>query len=70
MPAGPTHINEYALRCAWRVGRRVGRTIYAEPYHAPRDDDPLIGVMDTPALARAAVDAHNEAIGERRNEAS
>ena len=49
----------------WRVGRKVGRTIYAQMADAPRDDDPLIGVMDTPALARAAVDAHNSAMSEK-----
>lgn len=42
----------------WRVGRKVGRTIYATP---PGDEDGvLIGMMDTPDLAREAVDAHNE----------
>jgi hypothetical protein len=43
----------------WRVGRKVGRTIYACKYE-PGD---LIGVMDTPELATAAVNAHNAAIG-------
>lgn len=33
----------------WRVGRKVGRTIYR--------GDTLIGVMDTPELAREAVEA-------------
>jgi hypothetical protein len=36
----------------WRVGRKVGRTIY-------NDDDILIGVMDTPELAQLVVDALN-----------
>jgi len=44
----------------WRTGRRVGRTIYAQPGAEPSDHDPLIGVMDTPQLASAAVRAHNE----------
>jgi hypothetical protein len=43
----------------WRTGRKVGRTIYAQPGPEPSDDDPLIGVMDTPGLAKAAVRAHN-----------
>lgn len=34
----------------WRVGRRVGRTIYDA-------DDRLIGVMDTPQLAMLAAAA-------------
>lgn len=43
----------------WRVGQKVGRTIYAQFGPKPSDEDRLIGVMDTPKLARAAVDAHN-----------
>lgn len=44
----------------WRTGRKVGRTIYAQLQEVPSDADPLIGVMDTPELAHAAVHAHNE----------
>lgn len=36
----------------WRTGRKVGRTIYDAT-------DELIGVMDTPALAKIVVDAVN-----------
>lgn len=36
----------------WRVGRKVGRTLYDA-------EDRLIGVMDTPELAQAVVDARN-----------
>lgn len=36
----------------WRVGRSVGRTLYDA-------DDQLIGLMDTPELARAVVEAVN-----------
>jgi hypothetical protein len=43
----------------WRVGRKVGRTIYAIVGEEASDDDTLIGVMDTPELAREAVEAHN-----------
>lgn len=46
----------------WRVGRRVGRTIYAlvsDDASQPSDTDLLVGVMDTPALATEAVRAHN-----------
>ena len=35
----------------WRVGRKVGRTLY--------DGDTLIGVMDTPELAERVVEAVN-----------
>lgn len=46
----------------WRVGSKVGRTIYAlvnDDERLPSDHDVLIGVMDTPALAAEAVRAHN-----------
>jgi hypothetical protein len=36
----------------WRVGRKVGRTIYDA-------NDVLIGTMDTPELARIVVEAVN-----------
>lgn len=49
----------------WRTGRKVGRTIYAMPHDEARDDDPLIGVMDTPALAQEAIVSHNVQLGER-----
>jgi hypothetical protein len=42
----------------WRVGRQVGRTIYAI-VDAESDHDLLIGLMDTKVLAEAAVRAHN-----------
>jgi hypothetical protein len=41
----------------WRVGRKVGRTIYRQVGLEPSDDDVLIGVMDTPELAAKAVAA-------------
>lgn len=41
----------------WRTGRKVGRTIYLQTGPEPSDSDPLIGVMDTPELARKAVAA-------------
>lgn len=47
------------VRRRWRVGRRVGRTVYAQVGPEPSDDDPLLGVMDTPALAEACVRDHN-----------
>lgn len=43
----------------WRVGRKVGRTIYAQLGTEPTDDDPLIGIFDTIELAAAAVEVHN-----------
>jgi hypothetical protein len=51
------------VKMPWRVGRKVGRTIYAVIGDEPSDHDPLIGVMDTKALAEAAVRAHNAELG-------
>lgn len=48
----------------WRTGRKVGRTIYQQLGPEPSDDDPLIGVMDTPDLAALAVEAVNSRTGE------
>lgn len=44
----------------WRVGRKVGRTIYAYE-GVPTDHDTLIGVMDTRELAESVVRDHNAA---------
>jgi hypothetical protein len=49
----------------WRVGRTVGRTIYAQLGDVPSDLDPLIGVMDTIRLAIVACEAHNAALNAR-----
>jgi hypothetical protein len=53
------------LDCRWRVGRKVGRTIYAVIGDEPSDDDELIGVMDSPELAAEAVHGHNCAVSLR-----
>lgn len=47
----------------WRVGRSVGRTVYAVTGPAASKADVLIGVMDTPFLAEEAVDCHNRRLG-------
>jgi hypothetical protein len=49
----------------WRTGRKVGRTIYAQAWPDARDTDVLIGMMDSPALARQAVEDHNAMAGHR-----
>jgi hypothetical protein len=43
----------------YRVGRKVGRTIYRMVGDQPSDTDELIGVMDSPALAAFAVRGMN-----------
>lgn len=53
-------------RLPWRAGRKTGRVLYAQLGAEPSDEDPLIGIMDTPALADAAVTAHNGSIARDR----
>jgi hypothetical protein len=61
-PTGLTRVNE---RVPWRTGRSVGRTIYAcPPGSSYRNGEALIGIMDTPELADAAVTAHNAWLAE------
>lgn len=61
MPPGRLWEAAYAPSMVrWRVGRKIGRTIYLQLGDEPTDGDPLIGLMDTPALAMIAVTAVNE----------
>ena len=39
----------------WRVGRKLGRTLYAQQGPEPGDDDPFLGLMETPELAAEVV---------------
>lgn len=55
-------VQVFPLELPWRTGRKVGRTIYAQLGKSPSDDDPLIGLMDTPALAASAVETHNASL--------
>jgi hypothetical protein len=50
------------LKKKWRVGRKVGRTVYAQIGRSPNNSDPLIGVFDSAELAEEAVKAHNNNI--------
>lgn len=43
----------------WRVGRKLGRTLYQQLGAEPSDLDPFVGLMDSPALAKQVVDAVN-----------
>lgn len=43
----------------WRVGRKLGRTIYEAVGSEPSDADVLIGMMDTVELAESVVRAFN-----------
>jgi len=50
------------VKRVWRVGRKVGRTVYAQIGDEPNDNDFLIGVFDTRELATEAVLTHNASI--------
>jgi hypothetical protein len=44
-----------------RVGRKVSRTLYLQLDHRwAKDNDPLVGVVDSPLLAELIVDAVNK----------
>lgn len=59
---GETGAELFVLRHRWRVGRKVGRTVYCQLHNAPSDADPLIGVMDTALFAAHIVTLHNAAL--------
>lgn len=56
---GDQHRTMWRAR-TWRVGRKVGRTLYLQAGSEPSDKDMLIGVLDTVDLAARAVYAVNE----------
>ena len=43
----------------WRLGRKLGRTIYAMVALEPSDDDVFLGIMDTAETAGRVVNDHN-----------
>ena len=53
------------LSMKWRVGRKLGRTIYAIAGDEPDDCDTLLGMMDTREVAEHVVYEHNRALSER-----
>lgn len=56
-----------AMDREWRVGHKLGRTIYARRTPATDSDvDGFIGVMDTRKLAEEAVEAHNRSLWDRQ----
>lgn len=45
----------------WRVGRKVGRTIYLQKEDdQPSDEDNIVGLLDNEYLARLACESVNE----------
>lgn len=53
------YTEDQLLAAEWRVGRKLGRTLYAELGPRPDQDHVLIGMLDSELLARAACEAHN-----------
>lgn len=53
-PSGEVGGDEEPL-IPWRTGRKLGRTLYAQPGPEPDDGDPLLGFMETPDLAARVV---------------
>lgn len=43
----------------WRVGRSLGRTVYAQRGDKPGKDDVLLGLMESEWLAQRVVELHN-----------
>jgi hypothetical protein len=50
----------------WRTGRSLGRTVYARTGGDDWEADTVIGMLDTPQLAEAACQAHNDALALRQ----
>jgi hypothetical protein len=50
----------------FRVGRKLGRTVYRENPDRPGDGDELIGVMDTREWGQRVVEALNAQNAERQ----
>lgn len=51
----------------WRVGRKLGRTIYRQIGDEPSDNDVFIGIMDSTVDALTVVRAVNYLLGVRGN---
>lgn len=49
----------------WRVGPKLGRTVYLQLGDEPGDVDVFLGLMETPELAQQVVEEHNAVLGFR-----
>lgn len=54
--------NEMLEEQRWRVGRSLGRTVYAQIGSEPSKADVLLGMMDTRELAELVVSEHNRLV--------
>jgi hypothetical protein len=52
-------LEDSANNYPWRVGRKLGRTIYVQPGDEPSDDDEFLGLMESEEIAAQVVDAVN-----------
>lgn len=48
----------------WRTGRSLGRTLYARTGGDDWKADTFIGIMETPELALAVVEGHNQKLND------
>lgn len=61
-PKSPSMTKREATNRRWRVGRKLGRTVYAMVGPVVSDEDVCIGMFDSSLIAKAAVEAHNAAL--------
>jgi hypothetical protein len=59
--AGAQYKNQFMMM-PWRVGGTLGRTVFAVVAGVAHDDEPLLGLMETPELADLVVTLHNAAV--------
>lgn len=52
-------VDPRVMALPWRVGRSLGRTLYAQLGPEPSKADPFVGLMETPELARWVAGVHN-----------
>lgn len=48
----------------WRVGRSLGRTVYAQVSEDPTKSDMFLGIFDSKGAAQYVVDLHNKSLRE------
>jgi hypothetical protein len=51
-----------SLKLYWRVGRKLGRTIYAVEFDDPDGPGILLGMMDSREIAERVVADHNRVL--------
>jgi hypothetical protein len=68
MPSRPPEYADMPSRdLPWRVGRKLGRTIYVVVNDEPSDQDVCLGMLDTSVLAQHIVDLHNAALASKQD---